>query len=175
MKHLFLSLSMFLAFSVQAKDNALIVSKWKSVYTDTIADCVEISAATEDAPIDFYEADCKSFGGYRLKIEGGDLRYGPELSFGETIFDLQRPGSFHDMGSTKIEWVYKHTLDNEGIGKIQWRGLIYRLSAATEDGERDESILYSIRLDGNKSCFLGMSSTNEKARELVYNSKTDCK
>lgn len=150
-------------------------TQWKSVYTDLNTDCVEISAATEEAPIDFYEAECKAFGGYRLLIEGGDLRYGPMLSFGETTVDLNRPGSFHDVGSTKIEWVYQHQIDSEGAGRIEWKGLIYRLSVSSIEGDREDSILYSVRLDGHKSCLIGTSNSNEKARELVYNSRAHCK
>lgn len=165
-----------LALSAQAFAGDLVPSspktEWRSVYTDLNSDCVVISVATEEAPIDFYQAECKSFGGFQLFIEGGDLRYGPELRFGKTGIDLERPMSFHDMGSDKVEWVYHSTIDNEGVGSIEWKGLIYRLSEASEDGERDVSILYAVRLSGEKSCVLGKVLTNEAARELVYSDKT---
>lgn len=147
----------------------------KSLYTDLSKDCVQISSSTDQAPIDFYEGECKAFGGYRLTIEGGDLRYHPSLSFGDKKIDIQTPGSFHDMPSNKIEWVYKHSVDKEGSGKLQWVGLIYRLSQATEDGEKDIQVLYVVRLDGVKSCLVGTTQSNTHAREMAYNSKPGCK
>lgn len=152
-------------------------TEWNSIYTDLKTDCVEISSATEEAPIDFYEAECKSFGGFQLKIQGSDLRYSPNLNFGDKEIELNRPMSFHDLGSDKIEWMFQKTVDNEGVGKIEWRGLIYRLSVADpEFPERgDASILYVTRLDGVKSCHLGKVRTNEEARKLVMDPKAQCK
>jgi hypothetical protein len=150
-------------------------SEWKSIYTDLSKDCVEISSATEQAPIDFYEAECKAFGGFQLRIEGSDLRYSPALSFGEKAIELNRPMSFHDMGSDKIEWMYEISRDEEGSGKMEWKGLIYRLSVADiDDYEKDTSLLYVTRLDGAKSCHLGKVKTNEAARKLVMDSKAKC-
>lgn len=150
---------------------------WDSIYTELSKDCVEISAATAEAPIDFYEAECKAFGGFQLKIEGSDLRYSPSLTFGDKEIDLNRPMSFHDVGSDKMEWMFQKTVDNEGVGKVVWKGLIYRLSVADpENPERgDASILYVTRLDGAKSCHLGKVRTNEEARTLVMNPKAICK
>ncbi|WP_413287717.1 hypothetical protein [Bdellovibrio sp. HCB337] len=153
----------------------LLAKNMKSVYTDLSKDCIEISSATDKAPIDFYEADCKSFGGYRLKIEGGDLRYHPSLSFGNKEIEIAIPMSFHDTGSTKIEWVYQLEQNEEGLGKLVWKGLIFRLNHATPDGESDISNLYAVRLDGDKSCLIGTTQDNIKARDLVYNSKPGCK
>lgn len=159
---------------ISANTNA---SEWKSIYTDLSKDCVEISVATEQAPIDFYEAECKAFGGFQLKIAGSDIRYSPRLSFGETEVELNRPMSFHDMGSDKIEWMYEISRDEEGSGNMEWKGLIYRLSVADpEFPERgDASILYVTRLNGAKSCHLGKVRTNEAARKLVMDPKAACK
>lgn len=148
---------------------------WKSTYTDLKNDCVVISEATDEAPIDFYKTNCKSFAGFSLFIEGGDLRYGPELQFKDSVIDLQRPFQFHDMASDKIEWLYTHEIDNEGSGNIVWKGMIYQLSIADDDGSSDKAVYFSVRLDGEKSCLIGKSETDIEAHELVYHSTEGCK
>ena len=146
----------------------------KSVYTDITKDCVTIQASNDKSEIDFLETECKSFGGYTLKISGGDLRYGPELSFAGQEIDLQRPGGFHDTASANIEWMYQLTSNEDGTGSIKWKGLIYRLSVSDENGT-NSSVLYSVRLDGAKSCLIGKSKDNAVARQLVLASKPNCK
>ncbi len=164
-----------LALALFASAQAFAATSVKSVYTDTVADCIVVSSATNQAPIDFSESECKAFGGYRLGIAGGDLRYHPELSYGGSSIDLATPGAFHDVASQKIEWVYKHTIDNEGSGSVKFVGLIYRLSVQKEDGQGNDSILYAVRLDGAKSCLIGSTDDNVKARELVAKSTPGCK
>lgn len=146
----------------------------KSVYTDLKNDCIVVSEATEMAPIDFFSSECKAFGGYGLKEAGGDLRYGPELSFAGKEIDLQRPGSFHEMGSQKIEWVYDISRDEEGSGALKFKALIYRLKVADNRSERDNSVLFVVKLDGKKSCVTGTAKTNEAARALANNKSAKC-
>jgi hypothetical protein len=166
MKSLFLILSFF-AFSKAA------FCEWKSVVTDISHDCVVVSSATEEAPIDFFKSECKSFAGYELSIEGGDIRYHPELSFrGETI-DLNNPMSFHDLGSDEITWLYKSQINNEGSGSIEWKGLVYSLSETTED-EDDVIVFHSVYLNGEKSCALSTSKTKEEAILLVQSFNGQC-
>jgi hypothetical protein len=155
--------------------SAYAAPEWKSTFVDLKNDCVVVSSATEEAPIDFYQADCKSFAGFAFSIEGGDLRYSPKLSFRDNVIDLQRPPQFHDMASDKVEWLYTHEIDNEGFGTIVWRGIIYQLSVADEDGGHDKAKYFSARLDGEKSCLIGTSATDTDARELVYHAAKDCK
>ena len=147
---------------------------WKSIKTDLSKDCVLISAATEEAPIDFYEAECKAFGGFQFFIEGSDLRYSPRLNFRGEEVSLVRPMSFHDLASNEVEWIYKGQMDNEGAGKISWKGLIYSISAATEDGEGDEVRFYSVKLNGVKSCVVGKTKTAEEARILIESENARC-
>jgi len=148
----------------------------KSLYTDLTKDCVVVAAATDKAPIDFYESECKAFGGYRLKITGSDLRYHPELYFGDKKIEIETPMSFHDTASAKIEWVYGHAIDAEGAGQLEWKGLIYRLNYTNpEDPEKNINTLYVVRLDGAKSCLVGTTQSNTKAREMAFNSKPGCK
>lgn len=167
-----LSISLVLATSsIFAK-----TTKTQSVYTDLKKDCIVVSSATEAAPIDFFTSECKAFGGYTLKESGGDLRYGPELSFNGKEINLQRPSSFHNMGSSKIEWVYDLTSDEEGSGDIKFKALIYRLSVANiEDPyKEDTSVLYVIKLDGEKSCVIGTTKSNTSARALANNVSAPC-
>lgn len=156
-------------------DERNLTIKFGSTYTDLKTDCIDVSVPTADAEIDFYDADCKAFGGYRLQITGSDLRYHPRLFFGAKEVALPEVLSFHDTGSQKIEWVYRLQRAEEGGGSIEWKGLIYRLNQASGDGEKDTSVLYAIRLDGTKSCLIGTTQSNTKARELVINSKPGCK
>lgn len=108
----FMILISTLVFSTTTK------AEWKTVVTDTQKDCVVVSSATDEAPIDFFTSECKAFGGFTLSITGGDLRYGPKLTFADSTIDLKNPPSFHDLASTEIEWLYEHKISNEGLGKI---------------------------------------------------------
>lgn len=148
---------------------------WESRYTNVKDDCFDVSLGNKSAEIDFYEAECKSYGGYGLRISGGDLRYAPVVTFGELQFDFGMPAPFHDLGSNFIEWIYKLEKENDGAEKITWAGLIFRLSIANEDGVYSTSQLYAVRLDGTRSCLVGTTQNNQEARELIYNSKEDCK
>lgn len=148
--------------------------KTESVYTDLDQDCVTISAANENAQIDFFEAECKSFGGYSLSITGSDLRYHPALRYGDQAIPLQTPFTFHDVSSSKIEWVYQVTLENDGYGQVAWKGLIYRLSYTDFDSGVNMNPLYVVRLNGEDSCFLGTTTSNVKAREMALDPQLKC-
>ncbi len=163
----FLFLSSLLIFQFAYADIA-------SVVTDVSKECVVISNSTEKAPIDFYEAACKSFGGYNLSIAGGDIRYSPRLSYGSSEISLDIPGSFHDMASNQVEWIYDLQRDEEGSGVLQWRGLIYSLSVYNNDTQKDEIFFYAVKLDGDKSCSLGQGVTRDEVAKLIETS-TSCK
>lgn len=146
----------------------------ESIFVDTVKDCATISSATADAPIDFYEAECKAFGGFRFYIRGSDLRYSPELSYLDTEIPLERPMSFHDLADSTVEWIYQRETDNEGLGKITWRGLIYSLSAVDDEGEAVTSF-YGIRLQENKSCLIAVVSDADLAKKSILDSNSACK
>jgi hypothetical protein len=146
-------------------------AEWKTTVTDIEKDCVVVSSATEEAPIDFFTSECKAFGGFTLSIDGGDARYAPALSFANKKIDLKNPLSFHDLTSNQLEWLYEHNMSKEGLGKIHWRGFIYQLSSASEDGESNVKRFYAVKLDGAKSCALGLTETKEEAIKLVHGSK----
>lgn len=145
----------------------------KSAYTAIKTDCLEVSVPTNKAEIDFFDASCKSFGGYNLTITGGDLRYSPALNYGAKKIDLLHPSSFHNLGSEKMEWIYDLTRDEKGIGTIVWKAFIYRLGVYNDVLQKDESVLYVVRLDGEKSCALGTAKTNTEARKLAL-SQANC-
>lgn len=168
MKSLLLSLLLLLP--------SLTFAEWRSVTTDLKNDCVVVSSATEEAPIDFYHAECKSFGGFGLAIEGGDLRYGPELTYKEQAIDLKRPYQFHDLAAESIEWLYVIDVNNEGVGKLEWRGMIYQLNVAQygEESDQNKVIFYSVRLKGLESCVLGMSESESVARSLIQKTDSEC-
>jgi hypothetical protein len=148
---------------------------WGSVYTSVAAkDCVEISKSNDRAEIDFSEAECPSYGGYRLHIGGGDLRYHPDLQFGGAAIELALPGNFHDMGGEKVEWLYTATRAYDGSGTLDWRALIFRLNVDDAETGKRRSLLYVVRLNGAKSCVIGSASSNDAARTLAHNLNAPC-
>jgi hypothetical protein len=150
-------------------------AKWGSVYTSVAPkDCIEIAKTPENAEGDIYEAECASYGGYRLRIGGGDLRYHPTLQFGGAPIHLGLSGSFHDMGSENVEWHYSATREPDGGGALEWRGFIFRLKVSNPEGGKDKSVLYVVRLDGARSCLLGTAATNDEARALAQNLDASC-
>ncbi len=172
MKNLFLSLGFLVAATAAHASDATV---WKSVYTNVKKDCIDISVPTDKAEIDFSEVECKSFGGFRFTVYGGDLRYAPRLEFAGAELNLEEPGSFHDLISDNVEWIYRRTMDDTGLGAIEWKGFIYRLSVARTDSDGDDNLLYVVRLDGAKTCTIGTARTNARARQMVYDSKANCK
>lgn len=165
--------AMIIALLASASPALAAKSEWKSVYTNTKKDCVTIQESNENSEIDFYEADCKSFGGYRLKIAGGDIRYAPQLSFNGTDLPMGQPEGFHDLGSDNVEWVYRRESQADGQGSIEWKGFIYRLNVSHGPDDSRE-VLYAVRLDGEKSCFLGYPASNREARAMVQNLSRPC-
>jgi hypothetical protein len=148
---------------------------WGSVFTSVAAkECVEISKSNSNAEIDMSEAECVSYGGYRLRIGGGDLRYHPDLQFGGAPIELSLPGSFHDMGGEKVEWLYSATRAGDGSGALDWRALIFRLNVDDTDTGKSRSVLYVVRLNGAQSCLIGSASSNDAARALAHNLNAPC-
>jgi hypothetical protein len=166
-----------LALALTLTFSTLAFAKTTSVYTDMKQDCIVVSSATDQAPIDFYSSECKAFGGFKLQEEGSDLRYHPSLSFNQKEIDLQIPYSFHEMGSNKMEWVYDLTQDKEGSGVLTFKALIFRINSDVESDNGDSksvSTLHVVRLNGEKSCIIGLVSTNEEARALANKTDAAC-
>ena len=169
------SISLFII--VIATGMAKATPKVESTFIDTEKDCVVISSATENAPIDFFESECRSFGGYSLRIQGSDLRYSPRLAYHGKELDLSRPMQFHDMNDSQIEWIYSLDVDDEGSGELQWRGLVYQLSIAQDDedfGNVDRAVYYAVRLQGEQTCVIGTVERAEEARALVADPSAQC-
>jgi hypothetical protein len=140
------------------------------VYTSVAA-----NESNDKAEIDFSEAECASYGGYRLRIGGGDLRYHPDLQFGDAPIELSLPGSFHDMGGEKVEWLYSATRAEDGSGALTWRALIFRLNVDDAETGKSRSVLYVVRLNGAQTCLIGSAATNEAARDLARDPQAPCR
>jgi hypothetical protein len=169
LKRDFFAIASTFAFYLSSIHSLEAAAVWKSAFTDMKNDCVVISSGNDHAPVDFFRAECKSFGGYDLFIDGVDLRYGPELNYRDLKIDLQRPAAFHDTASDKIEWIYSHDSDHIGKGTIAWKGMIYQLSETNEDGKTETVYYYSIKLDADKSCLIGKTQSVSEARDMIYN------
>lgn len=175
MKSLLISLLLLIGTYAQAKIG--------SVYTSVEPqDCVTINGSEllAEPEIDFYEGECAAFGGYRVYISGGDIRYSLDLSYQGQSIDTIKLASFHDMGSAKIEWRYERKGDGFD-NTLEYTALIYRLNYTTytENGEpTDKDMLVVVRLDQQNSCVIGtieqQANMNEKARQLADNKSASC-
>lgn len=174
MKSSFLKVSVLLAFGLSS--NLALAGKkvWGNAYTDVDLDCVAHAVANQKADIDFRKVECKSFGGYQMFIEGADLRYSPTLEFHGKVVFSHREFAFHDMAASKVEWVYLRNEETDGGGKLEWKGFVYRLAVAREDGGKDDSRLYVVRLNGAKTCSLGGAKSNEQAHAMIQDPRTPC-
>lgn len=149
--------------------------EWKSVYTNIKTECVEVSASNDKAEIDFADSECKSFGGYSLHVEGGDIRYAPSLYLNGERLETGGSFAFHDPASDQVEWIYRKTTEEDGQGTVEWKGFVYRLSVSNQDGDGSHNELYAVRLAGKNTCSLGLVKNNEEARKLVQNARAQCK
>lgn len=141
-------------------------------------DCVinESSELEKEPEIDHFTKECPGLGGYRVIVSGGDLRYGITLDYQGTQVALDYQGSFHEPGSSKIEWVYERqpilgARDNPSEAK--YLALIHRINYQTmnENGDLGESTkLYVTKLAGKDSCVVGVVAAvkdmNAKATAL---------
>ena len=141
-------------------------------------DCVTIDSAEhyQEPEIDFYQAECPSFGPYRLLVTGGDIRYSIRLRYADIIFPLMELSSFHDLGSKRVEWRYEREKTDANNYRINYKALIYRLNYSTEAG--DKQALIVTRLNHEKSCVIGVieqsDDMNKRARDLADSSETQC-
>jgi len=151
-----------------------------SLYTGVSeADCMPYGPHEGEPEIDSYTAECPALGGYRLLVDGGDLRYHPVVIYGEravepTIF------AFHDLGAEVVEWRYR--LSEEAPEPY---ALIYRIAYQRPQGEdfvtRDMLVVVALR--GEESCLLGAVTPeglpdgltmNEAAREMADRPFASC-
>ena len=72
------------------------------------------------------------------------------------------PGAFPFVSGKAAEWRYK------GEALI---ALIIRIAGSDLETEKLKSELMVVRLGGKKSCVIGISTSNEKAREIAESSK----
>lgn len=164
-------LSLLFSFTATANVNSIYTSIAKK-------DCVAISSSQleKEPEIDHYHGECPAIGGYRVFVSGGDLRYDIKLNYHDSVIILPQISSFHEPASTKIEWRYERHKD-----KIRYSALIYRISShvVNQDGKSsNKNTLYIIRLNQEKSCFIGKVSSqsrmNEKARLIAADNNAKC-
>jgi len=167
---LFLMLSAPTAFAASA-------SRYTSVAPK---DCrtIESSELVKNPEIDYYTGHCPGFDGYTVVISGGDLRYSLGLIYRGRNLNFTRIGSFHEMGSTKIEW--RGPVDSNG-GVRRFNSLIYRLSIQAFDdqpGPRNFTRLFVVRLNGTRSCLIGTvepsATMNAEARAIADDLSRPC-
>ncbi len=153
MKKIFLLLA--LAFSTQAKAELL------SAYTSLVdQSCVVYDSADlhKDPEIDFLTQECSGLGGYQVMITGGDLRYPLSLVYNGTEITLTRIYSFHQVASSKIEWLYERSTD----GRVQYKALIHRIGYdAGTNSAKDTEILIVTKLDKEKTCPVAVISPSK--------------
>ena len=143
---------------------------YRSVYTSLEkCDVIESSEQEADAEIDYFTAECPGREGYRILHVGGDSRSWIVIKRGEkTVLDLyddvmrNQPGAFPFVSGKVAEWRYK------GEALI---ALIFRIAGSDLETDKLKSELMVVRLGGEKSCVIGTSTSNEKAREIAESSK----
>lgn len=130
----------------------------RSIYTSVESkDCLVIDSSQwyKEPEIDFYRAECPSYGGYRVEVSGGDVRYNVKLRYGDTLFRLMALSTFHDLGSKKVEWRYVIEALQDAQKQVRFTALIYRLSFQAQD-DTDREALVVVRLNQEKTCVIGV-------------------
>ncbi len=156
-------------------------SQFDSVYTSVSSeDCLTISVSNATDEIDFYSGECPSLGGYQVLVVGGDIRYNLDLKYNGVRIPTYKPGAFHDMGSTVIEWRYSKMGDGYQ-SQVNYTALIYRLSLDTyteEQGQVEKDTLVVVRLAQENSCVIGLveqqANMNEKAQAIADDMSRTC-
>lgn len=132
------------------------------------ADCITIDSSNIDpnAEVDFYRGECPGFGGYRVTVEGGDVRYSLNLSYRGVKIPTVKLGPFHDMHGSSVTWRYKrHVGPNENT--IEYKALIYALEYADAEGNMDNVLHVVVALRGNKSCVTAKIKDSPGAIEAI--------
>lgn len=133
--------------------------------------CVIADAASlhKDPEIDFLVSECPGFGGYQLKVAGGDLRYPLSLVFHGKEIELTRIHSFHSVASPRVEWVFER-ISEEPL--VRYKALIHRIRLE-QDNNKDGDILIVTKLNKEDSCPVAVikasQSMNEEARSIAEN------
>jgi hypothetical protein len=115
--------------------------------------------------------ECQRQGNYLLFLHYMDDRDWLVIKKGDQIvIDLREdilykaPGNFPEIPGP-VEWRSKGKSIN---------ALIFRVFGSSDDGLKKKSKLFVVRLEGNKGCLIGITSSNVKARKLA-DSKKSCK
>lgn len=160
---------------------ANIASKYTSL---KVSDCTTMAAhyllPEEEQEVDFYQVACPALGGYKVGIEGGDLRYSLVLSFLGTNIPQPSLLQFHNVGET-AEWRYIAGFAAPVVDEPVYTALIYRLNYADylPNGDVvDKSKLVVVRLAEEQSCVVGIveeqADMNDVARAIADDSRVSC-
>ena len=144
---------------------------YRSVYTSLEkCDVIESSEQEADAEIDYFTAECPGREGYRILHVGGDSRSWIVIKSGEeTVIDLyndvmrNQPGAFPFVSGKVAEWRYK------GEALI---ALIFRIAGSDLETDKLKSELMVVRFDVKQACMIGVTISNEEAREIADSNKT---
>lgn len=143
-----------------------------NVITDTDRDCLMVSNSTDESDDVFYEAECKAFGGYVLKIVGEEDRTGPALSYRGFDITLKNPDYPHKLASKNIEWHFTRTHYPHGAGSVDWFGMLYQLEVQTPQGP--ELQYYGLHLLRGQTCVVGISTSRDAVIRAIYAGDSKC-
>lgn len=156
-----------------------------STYTSLkVSDCTTMAAhfllPEEEQEIDFYQGTCPALGGYKVGIEGSDLRYSLVLSYQGTNIPQPKLLQFHDVGET-AEWRYISGFAGPVVNEPIYTALIYRLNYSDYLPNGDvvnKSKLVVVRLADEQSCVVGIveqqADMNDVARTIADDSRVSC-
>ncbi len=134
-----------------------------SVYTSLKEqDCWQSSQEEEGG--DYFELECSGRNGYRIFHSGADGRSSLSVQKGgQYLIDTgmsmatHAPGMFEHVSGNLLEWRYKgNTL----------KALIFRIAGESESG-RLKSRLMIVKIQGNKGCVVGSTTSNVKAKRMA--------
>lgn len=140
----------------------------RSEYTSLAShDCKVVERGHEDE-----RSRCPGRDGYEVYHQSAEAESWLVLKKGEVELRVTIPENFPStplngafVSGEKLEWRYK--VRN---GRPELVGLIHRVR--DQNRAENRSLLFIVRLQGNKVCPLGFAETNEKARSLADGEKT---
>lgn len=143
-----------------------------NMITDIDRDCLMVSNSTDDSDEVFYEAECKAFGGYVLKIVGEEDRVGPTLSYRGFDITLKSPDYPHKLASKNIEWHFSRSHYPNGKGTVDWFGMLYQFEVQTPRGP--ELQYYGLHLLRGQTCVVGISTSRDIVIRAIYAGDSKC-
>jgi len=139
-------------------------SSYSSVYTSVKEKDCQVLEQGRDSSV----SKCPSQGVYQLFFHHGDARDWLVIKkAGKIVIDLyedilyKAPGNFPEIPGP-IEWRSK--------GK-SLTALIFRVFGSSVDGQQKKSKLFVVKLEGNKACLIGTTTSNKQAIKIADSRK----